>query len=152
MDKEKKKTLTISSDLKKKIDSSIKRHLISDVEIGAFLSGGIDSSIIVARASDFLKDKKIKTFSFGYESRSELSDAKKMSELFKTDHYEINENEMNVADELIKISYFYDEPFADSANISTYFLSKFLNLLFLQKWVGLSFLKLNFHKKELVKS
>ena len=48
-----------------------------------------------------------------------------MSELFKTDHYEINENEMNVADELIKISYFYDEPFADSANISTYFLSKF---------------------------
>ena len=112
-------------DLKKKIDSSIKRHLISDVEIGAFLSGGIDSSIIVARASDFLKDKKIKTFSFGYESRSELSDAKKMSELFKTDHYEINENEMNVADELIKISYFYDEPFADSANISTYFLSKF---------------------------
>ena len=67
----------------KKIDSSIKRHLISDVEIGAFLSGGIDSSIIVARASDFLKDKKIKTFSFGYESRSELSDAKKCQNYLK---------------------------------------------------------------------
>lgn len=112
------------SNLKEKIDSAIARHLISDVEVGAFLSGGLDSSIIVARASNFLK-KKIKTFSFGYNKHSELNDAKMISNLFHTDHFEIDENNMKIADELLELSYFYDEPFADSANISTYFLSKF---------------------------
>tara|TARA_B100001059_G_C17819509_1_gene577379 strand:+ start:128 stop:1933 length:1806 start_codon:yes stop_codon:yes gene_type:complete len=112
-------------DLKEKMDSSIKKHLISDVEVGAFLSGGIDSSIIVARTSNLFQEKKIKTFSFGYKKNSELSDAKIISDLFNTEHFEINEKELNVADELINISHYYDEPFADSANISTYFLSKF---------------------------
>ncbi|MEW5951060.1 MAG: asparagine synthase (glutamine-hydrolyzing) [Elusimicrobia bacterium] len=103
---------------------SVKMRMISEVPLGAFLSGGIDSSAVVALMAKN-SERKVKTFSIGFkeEKFSELKYAKKVAEMYSTDHSEfIVEADMSsVMEELIV---HYGEPYADSSALPSYFVSK----------------------------
>lgn len=107
-----------------KLEESVKLRMISDVPLGAFLSGGIDSSAIVGIMSKFSKEA-IKTFSIGFKESDydETVYAKKMAKLFKTDHQEFI-IKPNIFEILPKLAYFYEEPYADSSAIPTFYLSE----------------------------
>jgi len=108
---------------KKLLEKAVSKQLIADVPVGAFLSGGLDSSTIVDVASKIKPN--LQTFSFGFgESINELPFAKLVSEKFKTNHQELQSGEYNLADLLVEMQEIYDEPFADSSNIPTYLISK----------------------------
>ena len=109
------------------LKKSIKRRLMSDVPLGVFLSGGIDSSSIVALLSEMMNPREIKTFSIGFEEKSfnETNYASKIARIFKTDHHEqiLNLDKMlQIFPEVIEK---LDEPYADASIIPTYLLSKF---------------------------
>lgn len=108
--------------IKNTIHNSVKIQLDACVEVGVFLSGGLDSSIITAVASEY--KSKIKTFSFGYESRSELGYSNLISKKFKTEHHHFFESNFKISDNLLEINKFFDQPFADSACIPFFILSK----------------------------
>ncbi|EKE16392.1 MAG: hypothetical protein ACD_11C00018G0028 [uncultured bacterium] len=107
-----------------KLEESIKLRMIADVPLGAFLSGGIDSSAVVALMSK-LSDKPIKTFSIGFEEEkyNELKYAKIISNKFKTDHKEFIVKP-DAIEMLPKLVYQYEEPYADSSALPTYYVSK----------------------------
>jgi len=112
-------------DLEKSLSQAVTSQQISDVPIGAFLSGGIDSSLI---ASIMQKNNtsKIKTFTIGFDELGydESSFAKNIANYLGTDHYCLNvtaEDALNLIPDLPLI---YDEPFADSSQIPTYFVCK----------------------------
>jgi len=104
--------------------SSVKKRLTSDVPLGAFLSGGVDSSMIVALMSE-LSSGKVKTFSVGFnnEQFNELPYAKKVAEKYGTDHQEII-LEPDFLSNLPELVWQYGEPFADSSALPSYFISK----------------------------
>ncbi len=98
------------------------RLLTSDLEVGAFLSGGIDSSLVVALASKF--KKSLKTFTVKFEGGYDESGlAKLTSEMYNTQHREI-EISMNLKDDLEDILLAYGEPFMDSSAIPSYYVSR----------------------------
>lgn len=108
------------------LEEAVKRHLISDVPVGVFLSGGIDSSAITALASRYYAGK-LQTYSVGFDfdkGVNELPKAAAIAREFKTDHHELHIK----ADDLIPIIEnlvtCHDEPFADAANIPLFLLSK----------------------------
>jgi asparagine synthase (glutamine-hydrolysing) len=99
-------------------------RLMSDVPLGAFLSGGIDSSSVVAMMSHLMK-RAVTTCSVGFaeEKYNEAEYARQVSQLFATDHHEetVQPNAIEILDTL---TWHYDEPFADSSAIPTYYVSK----------------------------
>ncbi|MDO8537769.1 MAG: asparagine synthase (glutamine-hydrolyzing) [archaeon] len=99
-------------------------HLLSDVPLGVFLSGGVDSSAIVALMKKQV-DSPIKTFSIGFKEDpvNEFNYAKKVSEFFETEHHEFLEDEKSIS-VLPEIIYHLDEPIADAVVVSKYLLSK----------------------------
>ncbi len=101
---------------------AVKMRLYSDVPLGAFLSGGIDSSCVVALMSEFTK---VKTFSIGFEEKdfSELRFAKEVSQKFNTEHHEfiVRPKALEVLELLVER---YGEPYADSSCIPTYYVSR----------------------------
>lgn len=102
---------------------AVRKQLVADVPVGAFLSGGLDSTTIVALASEITPH--IKTFAFGFNSsKNELSYAKMAADLYGTEHYELHDDEHNIAELLRTMATVYDEPFADSSNIPTYLISR----------------------------
>jgi asparagine synthase (glutamine-hydrolysing) len=107
-----------------KLEESVKLRMIADVPLGAFLSGGIDSSAIIGMMSKF-SPTPIKTFSIGFSEKKydELEYAKIVAHKFKTDHTEfiVKPEAMEILPELVRL---YEEPFADSSAIPTYYLSK----------------------------
>lgn len=107
-----------------KLDESTRLRMISDVPIGAFLSGGIDSSAVVAMMARH-SDKPIKTFSIGFEEEkyNELKYARMIAERFKTDHTEfiVKPDAIKLLPMLIRQ---YEEPYADSSALPTYYVSK----------------------------
>lgn len=111
--------------LLEELRESIKLHLMSEVPLGAFLSGGMDSSVIVALMSQ-VTNERIKTFSVGFDVSgfNELKFAKIIAERFNTEHHEINLN-CDIVSLLPKIVSYFDEPFADSSAIPTYLISEF---------------------------
>lgn len=113
--------------LLEKLKTSIQRRLMSDVPLGVFLSGGIDSSAIVALMSELVSADRIKTFSIGFNEASfdESGYARSVARRFGTDHHEQILTPSTMVDILPEIWSFMDEPFADASIIPTYLLSKF---------------------------
>ncbi len=110
--------------LREKLLVAVKRRLISDVPLGAFLSGGVDSSAVVSMMSQ-LMDQPVKTFSIGFEEEkfSEINYARIVANRFNTDHHEMIVKP-DAIELLPKLAWEFDEPFADSSAIPTYYVSK----------------------------
>jgi asparagine synthase (glutamine-hydrolysing) len=111
--------------LRATFDEAVRMRLISDVPLGAFLSGGIDSSSVVASMALQTKEP-VKTFSIGFEEPefNELPLAALVARKFNTDHHEIIVRPDSV-DLVSKLVRHFDEPFADSSAIPTYLVSEF---------------------------
>jgi asparagine synthase (glutamine-hydrolysing) len=111
------------------IERSISDQMVSDVPIGAFLSGGIDSSAVVAFMSR-QTTQPVKTYSIGFQGSTgaqlynELPYARQVAERFRTDHHEIVV-QPDVATLLPQLIWHMDEPISDAAFITTYLVSKF---------------------------
>lgn len=106
------------------IDDAVRLRMISDVPLGAFLSGGVDSSAIVGLMAG-QSERPVTTCSIGFDSErfDEVKYAQQVARQFKTDHHEFTVRE-NVADNLAGIARFFDEPFADPSFVPTYFVSQ----------------------------
>lgn len=120
-------TITVEdavSETRRLADRAVASRLISDVPLGFFLSGGLDSSIVVGAAAA-ASSSKLKTFSIGFEeeSFSELGYARTIAERFDTDHEEFIVTSDLVSD-LESIVRYADEPFADSSMVPMYYLSR----------------------------
>ena len=113
-----------AEELLRLLKEAVKIRLYSDVPIGAFLSGGIDSSAIVALMSG-LSSAKVKTFSIGFEEQSfnELKYAKNIAERYSTDHHEfvVRPKALEILPFLVER---YGEPYADSSCIPTYYVAE----------------------------
>jgi asparagine synthase (glutamine-hydrolysing) len=111
--------------LQELFEEAVRIRLISDVPLGAFLSGGLDSSAIVAVMSR-LMDQPVKTFSIGFAddvSFNELGYAQDVAHTYKTDHHEFVVK-ADAIELLPKLVWHYDQPFADSSAIPTYLVSQ----------------------------
>ncbi len=110
--------------LDKTIREAVNLRLVSDVPFGAFLSGGIDSSLVVGYMSEIL-EQPVKTFSIGFENAdySELHYAKQAAEICHTDHHTqiVKAESLKILPLLVR---HYGQPFADSSAIPTYYVSK----------------------------
>jgi asparagine synthase (glutamine-hydrolysing) len=106
------------------LEESVALHMVSDVPVGAFLSGGIDSASVVATMA-LLSPARVKTFSIGFTEAdySELKFARMVAKQFSTEHYELV-LEPNVLDIVEDLAVCLDEPFGDSSAIPTYMVSK----------------------------
>jgi len=109
-----------------KIQETVRMQLVSEVPLGAFLSGGLDSSTIVAVMTG-LTGRPVKTYSIGYQGEhsyyNELPYARVVAKAFNTDHHEIVVQPA-VSELLPKLVWHLDEPVADSACLTTYLVSK----------------------------
>lgn len=117
-------TQEICNQINTQLEEAVSLRLVSDVPIGAFLSGGIDSSIIVGMMSKFSL-KPVKTFCIGFEEQdfSELKYASMVANLFRTDHHEFIVK-VKMLDILPKLIWHYNEPFADSSSVPSYYVAK----------------------------
>lgn len=106
------------------LEDAVKARLMSEVPLGAFLSGGVDSSVVVGLMSRVMSHP-VKTFSIGFadDEYSELPYARQVAQRFGTDHHElvVSPDLVSVLPELV---WAYDEPFADDAMLPTYYVSK----------------------------
>ncbi|HEY2384658.1 MAG TPA: asparagine synthase (glutamine-hydrolyzing) [Terriglobia bacterium] len=106
------------------LEESVRMRLIADVPLGAFLSGGIDSSAVVATMAR-ISSGPVKTFSIGFPDQdyNELDYARQVARQFGTDHHElvVDPNVLGIIEDL---PWFLDEPFGDSSAIPTYMVSK----------------------------
>ncbi len=110
--------------LRDALTDSVSVHLMSEVPLGAFLSGGIDSSAVVATMARLI-DRPVQTASIGFKESAydELPYARRMAQAFGADAHE-RIVDANAADILDRLSWFYDEPFADSSMVPTYYVSQ----------------------------
>jgi asparagine synthase (glutamine-hydrolysing) len=118
---------TWGEELRARLDTAVKRRLVADVPVGVFLSGGIDSSAVTAFASRHVPAGTLKTFSIGFEEASfdESAYARRVAELFKTDHH-LEMLSIEKAHTLLPaIVRKLDEPMGDSSLLPTYLLSQF---------------------------
>jgi asparagine synthase (glutamine-hydrolysing) len=106
------------------IENAIKKRLISERPLGAFLSGGIDSSLVVAMMSPHVEN--LKTFSVGFHESDfdESKFANVVAQKYQTDHTQMYLSQSEIVDTLFESIKFYDEPFADSSSLPTFYLSK----------------------------
>jgi asparagine synthase (glutamine-hydrolysing) len=113
-----------SEELRTRFRDAVALRMISDVPLGAFLSGGADSSAVVAMMAD-LSPAPVKTFSIGFEEEhyNELPYARTVAERFGTDHHEFVVRP-SVQDIFSKLVWHYGEPYADSSGIAAYCLSE----------------------------
>jgi asparagine synthase (glutamine-hydrolysing) len=114
----------IESELLQRLRESVRMRMVSDVPLGAFLSGGIDSATIVALMAKE-SARPVKTFSIGFkeEAFNELPYARILAERYGTEHHELIVKP-NAAEVLPLLVRHYNEPFADSSALPTYYVSK----------------------------
>ncbi len=116
----------IEKELEQILVESFQYRMVSDVPVGVFLSGGIDSSLVTALLQSTSKNA-IKTFTIGFAESgyNEASFAKKIAKYLKTDHHELYCTPKDALQIISKLPDIYDEPFGDSSGIPTYLVSKF---------------------------
>jgi len=107
------------------LESAFSYRMVSDVPVGVFLSGGYDSAAVTALLQKN-SDKKLKTFTIGFESKefNEADLAKKNSEILGTEHHEYIATVQDAIDIIPKLADIYDEPFGDSSAIPTILVSQ----------------------------
>jgi asparagine synthase (glutamine-hydrolysing) len=103
-------------------DTAVRKQLVADVPVGILLSGGIDSSSVVAAASQ--RQSRVCTFSFGFTEgvENELPFARGIADRYKTSHFEFADDTADIPALLLRMQKIYDEPFADSSNIPTFLI------------------------------
>jgi asparagine synthase (glutamine-hydrolysing) len=109
------------------LEDSVRRRLVADVPVGAFLSGGVDSAAVVALMRRHATERP-KTFSLGFTvggGYDELGDARVVAERLATDHHELRVRHADLVELLRTLVFHYDEPFADPAGFPVYLLSRF---------------------------
>jgi asparagine synthase (glutamine-hydrolysing) len=109
------------------LDDSVRRRMIADVPVGAFLSGGVDSSAVVALMKRHATGP-VKTFSLGFTiggAYNELPDARRVARYLGTEHHELQVDHVDMVGTLLKLVYHYDEPYGDAANFPLYLISEF---------------------------
>jgi asparagine synthase (glutamine-hydrolysing) len=115
---------TLAEELRARMRDSVRAHLVSDVPVGVFLSGGVDSSLLAALAAEE-STKPLRTFTIGFEERSfdETAGARKVAERYGTNHRELV---LRPEPELLlrALAEVFDEPFADSSALPTYLVSQ----------------------------
>lgn len=116
---------TAAAEIRNLIDKSVKSQMVADVPVGFFLSGGVDSSVVVATASKF--HKHINTYSIGFDDteHDETHFAAEVAQKFNTNHLRKVVSADWVKDNFQKIYEWYTEPFGDSSAFPTYLVSKF---------------------------
>ncbi len=115
-------------EVKNSLEHSVESMMVADVEVGCFLSGGIDSSI-VASIMQKKSRRRIKTFSIGFKEREydESQHAGEIAKYLKTDHHEMILSIDDLLNKVSLISKIYDEPFGDSSCLPTLLVSEFAN-------------------------
>lgn len=114
-----------SEELRRLTVRAVKRQMISDVPIGAFLSGGLDSSTIVA-LMQMQSSRPVKTFSVGFGSTiNELPYAGAVARRYGTEHHEIDLGEIDASAFVARMAALYDEPFADTSHIPTFLVAQY---------------------------
>lgn len=103
--------------------TAVKSRLVSDVPLGAFLSGGVDSSSVVALMNEFQPPVTTCSIGFTREAYDESADAKSFAKGLEANHFE-EIVEPHAIDLVSKLAWHYDEPFADSSAVPTYYVSK----------------------------
>lgn len=105
--------------------NSVKARMIADVPVGAFLSGGIDSSLVVSHMQE-LSSERIQTYTIGFSDQNcdEAVHAKLVAQHLGTEHTELHVTEADALNVIPKLPTMYGEPFADSSQIPTYLVSK----------------------------
>jgi asparagine synthase (glutamine-hydrolysing) len=105
------------------IGAAVEDQMVADVPLGFFLSGGVDSSVVVAAAAR--SGRKVSTFSIGFDSDavSETPFARSVAQLFGTDHHERILSQVHAQELLPKLKSWFDEPFADESSMPTYLVS-----------------------------
>lgn len=110
--------------LREKLVEAVRIRMVSEVPLGAFLSGGVDSSAVVAMMSRF-SGRPVKTFSIGFreDSFNELKHARSAAKHFETDHHDfiVTPQSFELVPEIVR---HFDEPFADQSSLPMYLLSK----------------------------
>ncbi|OGT09873.1 MAG: asparagine synthase (glutamine-hydrolyzing) [Gammaproteobacteria bacterium GWE2_42_36] len=111
--------------LKEKLQDIVTLQEIADVPVGAFLSGGVDSSIVVA-VMQSMSNQRVKTFSIGFHEKkyNEASFAKEVAKHLRTDHTEIYLSQAEAMLLVPKMADIYDEPFGDSSQLPTFLVSE----------------------------
>ena len=109
------------------LDDSVRRRMVADVPVGAFLSGGVDSSAVVALMKRHATGP-VKTFALGFSiggAYNELEDARRVARYLGTEHHELQVDHLDMIGTLQKLVYTYDEPYGDAANFPLFLLSEF---------------------------
>ena len=116
----------VKQEIRRILAESVEKRMMSDVPFGVFLSGGMDSSLNVSLMDAFM-DRPVKTFSVGFkdnEEYNELEYARKIRDLFKTEHHEVLIDTNDMQDYLDRLIVSQDEPIADWVCVPLYFVSK----------------------------
>jgi asparagine synthase (glutamine-hydrolysing) len=119
------------AEMRRLLEESVRLHLVAEVPLGVFLSGGIDSTAILAMMSKITGRQRIKTFSVGYceespeeSSSNEFAYARMAAEAFGSEHHEVRVGPREFCDAIPKLVWHLDEPLADPSCIPLYFLSQ----------------------------
>jgi asparagine synthase (glutamine-hydrolysing) len=112
-------------ELRELLTASIRDRLVADVPVGAFLSGGLDSSVVVAIANELAGP--VQTFTVGFEQRAwdEAAGASALARRLGTDHHELRVAPSDVTDVIPRLPRMYDEPFGDSSQLPTHLVAAF---------------------------
>lgn len=115
----------VGKELERLLEQAVTDRMISDVPLGAWLSGGLDSSLVVA-LMQANSTSKVRTFSIGFPAfgYDEAADARRIAVHLGTEHEEFQVSPRDAMDVISAIPAHYDEPFADSSQIPTYILSR----------------------------